>query len=425
MTPSVLISKSARRRAVAGRIKVAAWAAVLGLVSGLVCVGVRLTLRLLQWVFVQHTGLLPQAAATLSPERRVMTPILGAALATAVLWALRRWGKPGSFQDYVDAVRHHRGRIPFSSTLWRTVSSAFSIASGAAIGREGSMIQFATAVTSWLGKRSPLRSISLARQVSYGAAAAVAAVYQAPLAGVFFALEIILGEWLWAEIPALTVASTAGWLASRMVLGAGPLFAVHDTLTLSASALWTLPLALLLGCVGPVYQRLLRSLQFARHWPVALLWGGLAVGLLSLVRPEVWGNGDVALLETLTDAPMLGSIAFFLLLRLLATTICVGTGTVGGVFTPTLFAGAALGLAAGHSLHVAQPVLLAIAGLGAFLAAVTHAPVMASLMAVELTGQYELLPLLLALNFGAWFVAKRLSPRSLYGASVQASVTGS
>ena len=287
------------------------------------------------------------------------------------------------------------------------------------------MIQFAAAVTSWLGRHSPFRSVSLSRQVSYGAAAAVAAAYQAPLAGVFFAVEIVLHDLIWAEIPALAVASIAGWLASRMILGAGPLFAVHHTLSLSVSALWALPLALLLGCIGPVYQRLLGSLQFASRWPAALLWGGTAVGMLSLLRPEVWGNGDVALLETLTGTPALRSIAFLLLLRLLATTVCVGTGTVGGVFTPTLFAGAALGLAAGHLLHVAQPELLAIAGLSAFLAAITHAPVMAGMMAVELTGHYELLPGLLALNLGAWFVAKRLSPHSLYGASIQTSVTGS
>ena len=84
----------------------------------------------------------------------------------------------------------------FSSTVWRTASSAFSVATGAAIGREGSMIQFAAAISSWVGERSPLRNLSLSRQVAYGAAAAVAAAYQAPIAGIFFATEIILGEWV-------------------------------------------------------------------------------------------------------------------------------------------------------------------------------------------------------------------------------------
>jgi CIC family chloride channel protein len=162
--------------------------------------------------------------------------------------------------------------------------------------------------------------------------------------------------------------------------------------------------------------------QVARRLPVALLWGGLFVGLLSLLRPAVWGNGDVALMNALAGAPALGSVVFLLLIRLLATTACVGVGTVGGVFTPTLFAGASFGLIAGYLLHVDQPVLLAIAGLSALLAAVTHAPLMASLMAVELTGQYQLLPLLLVVNLGAWFVARSISPRSLYAASLQTSL---
>jgi CIC family chloride channel protein len=239
---------------------------------------------------------------------------------------------------------------------------------------------------------------------------------------VFFAIEIVLGSWIWAEIPALTLASIAGWLVSRAVLGVGPLFPVYHSPLFTVSALWALPMAVLLGCTAPFYQRVLRAAQFASRWPAQLLWGGLAVGLLSLLRPAVWGNGDVALLGTLAGTPALQNIVLLLLLRLLATTVCVGTGTVGGVFTPTLFAGASLGLVAGHLLHVQEPVLLAIIGLSAFLAATTHAPVMAGMMAVELTGQYHLVPLLLVLNLGAWLTAKRISAQSLYGASVQASV---
>ncbi|WP_213804791.1 chloride channel protein [Granulicella sp. dw_53] len=393
---------------------VSSWAAALGLVSGLACVAVRLTFRALQWILVHHGGTLPEAAASLSPQRRLLTPLIGGALATAVLWAAERWCKEGCLEGYVEAVRFRRGHIPFASTLWRTASSVFSVASGAAIGREGSMIQFAAAATSWVGERSSLRTIPLSRQVSYGVAAAVAAAYQAPLAGVFFALEIVIGEWAWIEILPLLIASLTGAWASRMILGGGPLFPVLGTLTLSKQILWALPFAIALGLAGPAYQLLLRSLRSTSRWPLALIWSGLAVGALSLLQPAVWGNGDFALLQTLQGSPSLSAIALILALRLVATTFCVGTGTVGGVFTPTLFAGAAIGLSAGHLLHADQPVLLAVIGLSAFLAAVTHAPFMAGLMAAELTGQWHLLPLLLILNILSWYVAKSLSPRSLY-----------
>jgi CIC family chloride channel protein len=112
--------------------------------------------------------------------------------------------------------------------------------------------------------------------------------------------------------------------------------------------------------------------------------------------------------------PTLGAVVSVLVLRLLATSFCVGTGTVGGVFTPTLFAGAAAGFIVGHLLGVSHPAVFAVAGLSAFLAGVTHAPFMASFLAVELTGQWQLWPLLFCLDLVSYSVARRLTSRSLY-----------
>jgi CIC family chloride channel protein len=358
--------------------------------------------------------MLPIAAATLPPARRILTPIIGAALATLVVWMMRRLAPELRFEEYVEAVRLRDGRIPLLSTVWRTASSAFSVATGAAIGREGSMIQFAAAISSWLGERSPLRNLSLSRQVAYGAAAAVAAAYQAPIAGVFFAIEIVLGEWAWNDIPQLFLASSTGWLVNRLLLGAGPLFAVRASLPITHDLLWVLPLALVLGAAGPAYQKLLHLSGTAKRLPFALLWSGLAVGVLALIEPKVWGNGDAALLGVLQNKTMLLGIVGVLAYRLVATTFCVGTGTVGGVFTPTLFAGAALGLAAGHLLHNPEPSILAICGMGLLMAAVTHAPLMAALMAVELTGQWHLLTIILPCNLLASFIARTISRESLY-----------
>ena len=395
-----------------GVASIVLWSIGLGLVSGLACVGVRFVFRVLQSVLVRHSGLLPSAAAALSPLHRAAVPVAGAVLATGVLWAAKRFSA-GDYEGYVEAVRFEEGRIPFLSTAWRTASSAFSVATGAAIGREGSMIQFATAATAWVGTRRSTDRLSLARKVACGVAAAVAAAYQAPVAGVFFAYEIVLQEWSWPYLPELALSSAAGWMVSRALLGGEPLFAVPGHLTLVSIA-WTLPLTLALALLGPAYHVLLRSFDFLRKVPFPLVWGGLAVGLLSLLNPAVWGNGDVGLLTMLTGTPILSSVLALLLLRLAATTVCVGAGTVGGVFTPTLFTGAALGLACARVLHVSQPVLLAVVGLSVFLAAVTHAPWMASFMAVELTGQWHLLPLLLVLGLVASLLAHRISPHSLY-----------
>ena len=408
--PAVTLERAGRAR----HLTAVVWAVVLGCASGLACVGVRLLFRVLQWAFLGQTTLLPEAAASLSPLHRAVVPFLGAACATAVVLAAKRWSSSKHFEDYVKAVRLENGRIPFGSTLWRTVSSAFSVATGAAVGREGSMIQFATAVTSWLASRSGVKTATLSRQVAYGAAAAVAGAYQAPLAGVFFALEIVIGEWEWLEVPNLLLAATAGWFVSHRLLGGGPLFAVAESFT-AKGLLWTLPLALVLGALGPAYQLILRSLDWSRKLPAPLLWSGMIVGLLSVVHPAVWGNGDVALMSTLSRAPLASGIAMLLLFRLIATVACIGTGTVGGVLTPTLFAGAALGLLAGHIVHAPQLTLMAVVGLSVFLAGVTHAPWMASFMAAELTGQWHLLPLFVVLNLIAFHIARSISPKSLYG----------
>jgi CIC family chloride channel protein len=177
--------------------------------------------------------------------------------------------------------------------------------------------------------------------------------------------------------------------------------------------LWVLPLTLVLGAVGPGYQKLLHFSRAAKRLPFALLWSGLVVGVLALIEPKVWGNGDTALMGILQGKAMLLGIVSVLACRLVATTFCVGTGTVGGVFTPTLFTGAALGLAAGHLLHT-EPSILAICGMGLLMAAVTHAPFMAALMAVELTGQWHLLPIILPCSLLASFIARTISRESLY-----------
>lgn len=427
MSTATLVTVKSTRRSI-GWLPAITLPVLLGAASGLACVMVRLFFRLLQWGFVQQMGSLPAAAAALSPGRRIATPILGALLATLVIWIASRLTPGLHFEEYVEAVRLRGGRIQLLSTAWRTLSSAFSIATGAAIGREGSMIQFATAVTSWLGSsrlgswitswlgaRTNTPGYSLAQKVAFGAAAAVAAAYKAPVAGVFFASEIVLGEWKWENAGPLSLASACGWFVSRIVFGPGSLFPAAGTPHATLALLWVLPLAVVLGVLGPLYQKLLHASRAAKRLPFALLWGAAIVGALSLLEPRVWGNGDIALTSLLQVSPSLLGIVALLLFRVIATTACVGTGTVGGVFTPTLFAGAALGLALARMLQCHDPFIFAVCGMALLMAAVTHAPLMASFMAAELSGQWHILPILIPCALLASLVARRISPMSLYG----------
>lgn len=299
------------------------------------------------------------------------------------------------------------------------------------------MIQFAAAITSWFQER--LRSARIARllpgpalAVACGVAGGVTTAYMAPVAGVFFAAEIVLGEFCLDQLPQLALAAAAGWGVSVALLGPGPLYPTHVHLRLTWALLLLPVLALAMGAFGPLYQRILRSLRSARRLPFALAIAGALVGALSLFDPRVWGNGDAGLSAALGHADISGlsiaasALALLLVLRTLATTLCVGTGTIGGVFTPTLFTGGALGALAAYALvHFtvpADPALFAIAGMSALIAAATHAPLMAAFVTVELTGDWRLLPGLLVLDVLAWLLARQLSSDALYAIASQTPV---
>lgn len=442
-------------------------AMIMGALGAFSAAAVRLGFRGLEWVLTHSASAPPLAAAHLPPWRQVLTPVAGGVLATVVLFFRRRRARglgrePRPYVEYVEAVRHRGGMIPLVPNCWRTFSAAFSVASGAAVGREGSMIQFAGAICAscggwlnrWLGgsrglgvAREPQDRTSQDRDedanrrhgvsmlVALGVAGGVTAAYNAPVASVFFVSEIVLGGQDWRTLPMLGIASAAGWAVSGKMLGFARLYPSHVQFPASAWTWMALPgLAVLFGLMGPLYQKLIKSLRVAKGLPLGLAWSGLLVGLLSLRDPRVWGNGDLGLSAALEIAKAhlelpavgtgVGALALLLGMRLLATTFCVGTGTVGGAFTPTLFAGGAAGALLGHLLPPGEATLGALVGMSCLMAAVTHAPVMAALMATELTGNWKMLPILLVLNFASWQLARRISGEALYAIASQAPASG-
>ena len=400
-------------------------AVVTGVCSGLACVAVRMILKFLEKVITGHSGLLATAASELPFWRRIITPVIGAVAATLILRLTRRNSGLQESSDYIEAVRFQSGRIEFSATVWRTLSSAFSVSSGAAVGREGSMIQFAASVVSRFGKAWQPAHFSLSQQVACGVAAAVATVYQAPIAGMFFAWEIVLGRKVWgkqrwSDVLPLLVAAWTGALTGHYLLEGGPLFQVYALQKVGLAEMIPLcAMAALTGILGPAYFHLLQLAHVLKKWVMPLAWGGLAVGLLSCIRTETWGNGDSALLAVMHNSLELRTILLILLLRLCATAICVGAGTVGGVFTPTLFAGSVIGLVFGTGLHAVWPSTVGpyrciVFGIGCLLASVTHSPFMAAFMTSELTGTWRVFPQVLACCLVSSAIASKISPDSLY-----------
>ncbi len=386
------------------------WAALTGFLGALASWLFRVGTRLLERLFTgQNTTGIVEAALQLVWWHRMVVPVAGGLLAGLILhWAGRVLTVPRA-ADYMEAVLVGDGRIGFRTTLLSALSSLCSIASGGSIGREGPMVQLAAMVGSKLGVVARASIPRLRLMVACGAAAGIAAAYNAPISGALFVSEIVLGNTAMESFGPLVVASVTANATIHRIFVEGPLFAVPQIQFASNIELvFFLVLGVLLGHLAPPF---LNFVDFAKsrfvrlHWPPywQLGLGGVVVGAISIFVPQVWGNGYSVVGDILSGELHGGWLLTVLAAKVLATAATVGSGAVGGIFTPTLFIGCAIGGAVGELLHTAMPhiasvpAVYALIGMGGFLAATTHAPLTSILMVFELTGDYDIvLPLMLA-----------------------------
>ena len=423
---------------VAGRRLLSAWgapglrrrtffqAALIGLVGALVSYVFQRATGGLFNLFTGQTGGLAAGAGQLSIARRLAVPTLGGALAGALLSAGVRWARGAPSREFMEAIVLDDGVIPVRPTLARCASSLVSIASGCSIGREGPMVQLAALAGSRLGRILGLPAPRLRLMVACGVAAGIASAYRAPVAGSLFVAEIVLGSLRMASFGPLLMASMVASSISRQLMGSQPLYPVAvSPLGSPLNFLPLLALGLMAGVMGPLFLRGLRASERAfaalgLPLTLRLAAGGLVVGIISTLAPQVWGNGYAELLRLLHQDWALGGLALVLGCKLLATFASVGSGAVGGVFTPTLLLGGGIGILCQQLCFSLWPVwtapgqIFALVGMGSFLAATTHAPLMAMLLIFEYTLDYDVIaPLMLACT-AAYTLAVGIDRRSVY-----------
>ncbi|WLW61808.1 ClcB-like voltage-gated chloride channel protein [Achromobacter aegrifaciens] len=370
-------------------------------------------------------------ARGLSSWQRFLMPAIGGAIAGAVLQMAARWLPRRGAADYMEAISIGRGVIGFRQTVARSLSSIFSIGSGASIGREGPMVQLAAMLSSLTGRFLVLPPRHLRLLVACGATAGITSAYNAPIAGALFISEIVYGAIASATLVPLVVSSVVANIVTRQILHYDAVFHMPPFTFVSGwEVINYLGLGVIAGLAAPQFLRFLDTARAAFGRVPAPLWarmalGGLIVGALSVVNPEVWGNGYSVVNSMLHTQWAWQAVAAILLLKTLATAASVGSGAVGGVFTPTLFVGAALGALYGTGLQALFPAgdlsavsSYAVVGMGALLAATTYAPLMSILMIFEMTLSYEvMLPLMLACITG-YVIAHRIRPDSVYAKSL-------
>ena len=356
-----------------------------------------------QWLFLGfRSELVATNAAGLEWWRLILAPTLGGLMIGLFCRFVMPGGRPQGVADVIEASALRAGRMSMRQGLGAAVISAASIGCGASVGREGPAVHLGAALASFAGRPLHLTRSQSRTLLGCGVASAVAASFNAPIAGVFFALEVVIGHYALSAFAPIVIASICGTILSRVYFGDFPAFILppHEI-----ASFLEFPAFALLGVVsagGAI--ALMRMTELVdinlRRLPVPR-WlhpagAGLLVGLVALELPEILGVGYESMDEALNESYGLQMLIVLAIAKIVMTAICLGAGFGGGVFSPSLFIGAMIGGAYGIVATLPFPHLSSghgaytLIAMGAVSAATLGAPISTILIIFELTGDYEL-----------------------------------
>jgi len=324
------------------------------------------------------------------------------------------------------AVARNRGAIRARVALLKAIASAITIGTGGSAGREGPIVQIGSAVGSALG-RTFGAGPELARMlVACGAAGGIAASFNTPIAGVVFALEVILRDFAGRAFATVVISSVTASVVARTLLGQG---AFYHAPVYALGSSWELGAYVVLGAAAALVARVFTVTLYRLEdafddlaIPAALkpALGGLGLGVLAWFLPDVLGTGHDAIERALHGDVVLSALAVLVVGKIVATSLTLGSGGSGGVFAPSLFIGAMLGGTVGRLVDAAvpglgvQPGAYALVGMGAVFAGASHAAISAILILFELTRDYELILPMMVACVTSVVIAGRLSPDTIY-----------
>ncbi len=410
-----------------------ALALAVGIGAGLGAVAFRYLIEGFTYVFTGHDtyGADGHVANPLVPGLGIwflaLVPIVGGLLYGPLVDRFASEARGHGVPEVMYAVARRGGRIRPVVAVVKALASALCIGSGGSVGREGPIVQIGSALGSTVGQLTGSPEARMRLLVACGAAGGISATFNAPIAGVFFALEVILRDFETRSFGAVVVASVTADVIGRAAFGSEAFLTLPQV---GVGAVGGYPLYLVLGLlaavVGVGFIRFLYGMEDRadRLWRFSEAWrpaaGGVLLGLLLLAVPQMYGVGYEVLEGAIDGNYALLFLLALLASKVLATSLTLSIGGSGGVFAPSLFMGAMLGSAFGIAAHDLLPGLAGPAaaygliGMGAVFAAAARAPMTAILIIFELTGDYRImLPLMLAVVI-ATAVANRLSPDSIY-----------
>jgi len=416
-------------------------AAVVGAFAGLGAVAFRELITRFQWVFFNRGAVLLDA---LGDNYVVVIPIAGALIFGPLIYFVAREAKGEGPPEVMEAVAVGGGRIRSRVAIVKALASSICIGSGGSVGREGPIVQIGASVGSTVGQWLRMPEGWVKTMVLCGAAGGISATFNAPIGGVLFALEVLQRRFVPGNLVSLVISSVTADAVAHQFLGQKPSFSI--TAYRMASHWEILPYALLgiiAGLAALLFVRffyrvedLFSVVRLPGYLKPAL--GGIVLGLIGMHYAEVFGVGygegytvgGVFMDSGAVDTALLGEMTLkmtllLMVMKVVATSVTLGSGGSGGVFAPSLFIGSMLGAAFGIVMHNLAPGITsdtvaetsgsyALVGMGAFFAATVHGPITAIILLFEMTRDYALiLPLMTAVVFSL-VVARGVSRESIY-----------
>ena len=364
-----------------------------------------------------------------APWRRLLFPVVGSLGIGYLLYRYFPNARGSGVPQTKAALFAREGRITLRTVLGKFFCTSATLASGIPLGREGPSVQVGAGIGSVLGRLLGLRPEQVKKLIPVGAAAAIAAAFNTPLAAVLFALEEIMGDLHAPVMGAVVLASATSWVVLRVFLGNHPLFKVpqYELVHPIEFAVYAV-LGVVGGVVSVAFTKLLlgmraRFLRFSQKtvWfqPLA---GGLLVGLMGWFVPQVLGVGYGFVGDALNGNMAFKMMLLLVVLKLFAVTTSYASGNAGGIFGPSLFIGAMVGGTVGTVAHhlfpvyTATPGAYALVGMGAVFAGIVRAPMTSVLMIFEMTQDYAVIVPLMIANLVSLFIASRLQHEPIYDA---------
>lgn len=399
---------------------------LIGLLGGLGAVGFRWLVDSVTRISFSGTTDMLESARNVGWWRILLVPTAGGLLVGPLVYFFAREARGNGVPEVMEAVAKKGGMLRPRLVVVKALASALTIGTGGSVGREGPIVLIGSAFGSSIGRLFKLSRSNVRILVGCGAAAGIAATFNAPIAGAMFALEIILGDWAITTFSPIVISSVMATVVSRAFLGDSPTFLALEYQLQSG---WEIPnyfvLGILSAIVGVVFIRVLfamedkvESIKIPEYLKAAV--GGGVIGAIGIGLPHLLGNGYETIELVLRGQIPLKLVVALLVIKIFATSITLTSGGSGGIFAPSLFIGAMLGILFGNLSQALFPEITSspgaycLVGMASMVAATTHAPLSAIIILFELTGDYKIiLPLMISCNLAS-IVSAGILKESIY-----------